>query len=87
LALRAAVQGWSVRTLEAEIARVPSGRRPEPHPDHAASATVLGEPIATAIGADADARPYRGGYRVFLDRVGAERLAALLRDQNGERAW
>jgi ParB family transcriptional regulator, chromosome partitioning protein len=80
LARRAADAGWSVRALEAEIAR-PAKRRPnppEPHPDHEAAAGRLQDMIATAIGGDVSARPYRDGYQVVLDQAAGDRLTQLL---------
>lgn len=76
LARRAAEAGWSVRTLESEIAR---GRRarttPErPHPDQEAIAARLEESLTRALGCEARARPHRDGYQVTLDQAAGERL-------------
>jgi len=47
LARRAADAGWSVRVLEAEIARRAKGRSaPEAHPDHEAAAARLQDTIS-----------------------------------------
>jgi len=80
LAKRAADAGWSVRALEAEISRGAPPRQPrsEPHPDHQAAATRLGELITAATGCETRARPHRDGYQVLLDKAAADRLAELL---------
>ncbi|MHB8659795.1 MAG: ParB/RepB/Spo0J family partition protein [Solirubrobacteraceae bacterium] len=80
LAKRAADAGWSVRALEAEISRGAPSRQPrsEPHPDHQAAATRLGELITAATGCDTRARPHRAGYQVLLDKAAADRLTELL---------
>ena len=77
---RAARDGWSIRALEAEIAR---GQNPRPtpatpHPDHEAAAARLEEALAKATGCDARARPHRLGYQVILDQAACERLIRLL---------
>jgi len=80
LARRAAEAGWSVRRLEAEIAR-PGHRsppRPEPHPDAAAAATRLEETIEKATGCQATARPHHHGYQLILNQDAAQRLIELL---------
>ncbi len=80
LARRAAQDGWSVRTLEAEIARKtkprPTGTRPQP--DHEAAAAKLQDALTNATGSDTRARPHRQGYQVFLDQAAGERLIRLL---------
>ena len=80
LARRAANAGWSIRTLEAEIARATDTPRqpPEPHPDQSAAAARLQDAITLATGCDARARPHRAGYQIILDQSAAERLAELL---------
>jgi ParB family chromosome partitioning protein len=80
LARRAAEAGWSVRALEAEIARAskPPARRREPHPDECAAAARLQDVIATAIGCDAIATPHRRGFQIILDQAAADRLAQIL---------
>jgi len=80
LARQAASAAWSIRALEAEIARTsePRRRRREPHPDQAAAATRLQEAITHATGYDAEARPHRRGYQIILDHNAAERLSSLL---------
>jgi ParB family transcriptional regulator, chromosome partitioning protein len=62
LARRAAEGGWSVRTLEAEIARAakPTEPRPSPHPDQCAAAAKL-----------QDATPTQPGARRVRRRTGA----------------
>jgi ParB family transcriptional regulator, chromosome partitioning protein len=80
LAQRAAEVGWSVRALEAEIAR---GVRPrpkvtQPHPDEVAAAARLHDLFARATGCEIEARPHRLGYQVILDQNGVDRLTALL---------
>ena len=86
LAVRAAEEGWSIRTLEAEIARGtnPPPKPPPPHPDHEAAAARLEEAIARATGCDARARPHRLGYQVILDQAAGERLIRFL-DSPGTR--
>jgi ParB family chromosome partitioning protein len=78
LAKRAAEAGWSVRTLEAEIARDEQRRRPEPHPDHRAAAARLQDAIIKATGCNARARPHQRGYQIILDEAAADQLAKLL---------
>jgi ParB family chromosome partitioning protein len=80
LARRAAEGHWSVRALEAEIAR---GLRPRreparPHPDQVAAATRLHDLLVKATGCEIDARPHRLGYQLILDQHGLDRLIALL---------
>jgi ParB family transcriptional regulator, chromosome partitioning protein len=80
LARRAAEAGWSVRTLEAEIAG--GARPPRPshasHPDQEAAAVRLGETITKSLGCEARVRPHRGGYQLILDTDAAQRLAQML---------
>jgi ParB family transcriptional regulator, chromosome partitioning protein len=73
LAREAAERGWSVRTLESEIARPakPASPRPSPDPDQCAVATRLEEAITRAIGCEASAKPYRKGFRILLDHAAA----------------
>ncbi len=54
LARRAADGGWSIRTLEAEIARGtnPPRKPQEPHPDQSAAAVRLQDAITQATGCD-----------------------------------
>ena len=80
LAERTAQDGWSIRALQAEIARPPIPRpKPErPHPDHEAAAARLQEALAKATGCDARARPHRLGYQVILDQTAAEQLIRFL---------
>jgi ParB family chromosome partitioning protein len=80
LAERAAEGGWSVRALEAEIARAsrPLRRPAQPRPDHVAAAARLHELLARATGCEIEARPYRLGYQLILDQDAADRLAELL---------
>jgi ParB family chromosome partitioning protein len=86
LARRAAVAGWSVRALEAEIAR---GTRQRPsavklHADHEAAAARLQDTITRAIGSDVTARPYRDGYQITLDQAAGDRLSRLLGPGSGD---
>jgi ParB family chromosome partitioning protein len=85
LAERAAEGGWSVRALEAEIARAsPVPRRPaDPHPDQVAAAARLHELLARATGCEIEARPYRLGYQLILDQDAVDRLAELLQSGAG----
>jgi ParB family transcriptional regulator, chromosome partitioning protein len=80
LAQRAAQDGWSIRALEAEIARGqnPRPKPPTPHPDHHAAAARLEEALVKATGCEARARPHRLGYQVILDQAGGERLIRFL---------
>jgi ParB family transcriptional regulator, chromosome partitioning protein len=80
LAKRAAEGGWSVRTLEAEIARAAQPRQPlrEPHPDHRAAAARLQAAITKATGCEACARPHQHGYQIILDQAAADRLTQAL---------
>jgi ParB family chromosome partitioning protein len=84
LARRAADGGWSIRTLESEIARGtdPPAQPRAPHPDQAAAAARLQDAITQATGCDARARPHRRGYQVILDQSAAERLAQILHAAN-----
>jgi ParB family chromosome partitioning protein len=80
LARRAVEAGWSIRTLEAEIARgadVPPRPR-EPHPDQRAVAARLEDAITQATGCDARVRPHRRGYQIIIDQSAADRLVVLL---------
>jgi ParB family chromosome partitioning protein len=80
LARRAAEGGWSVRALEAEIARVArtaAPRRP-PHPDQCAAAARLQDAIASATGCEAKATPHRRGFQIILDQAAADGLARIL---------
>jgi ParB family chromosome partitioning protein len=80
LALRAVDAGWSVRTLEAEIAakRQPRPLKQRPHPDREAAADRLQEVLGETSGCEARARPYRDGYQVLLDQAGLEQLIHTL---------
>ena len=80
LARRAAEGGWSVRALEAEIARVagPAAPRLQPHPDQSAAAARLQDVIASATGCEAKAIPHRRGFQIILDQAAADRLARIL---------
>ena len=84
LATRAAQEGWSIRTLETEIARGshPSPKPPTRHPDHEAAAARLEEALAKVAGCDARARPHRLGYQVILDQAAGERLIRFLDGRN-----
>jgi len=85
LARRAADAGWSIRTLEAEIARGahPRPQPREPHPDHQAMAARLEDAIITAAGCEVRARPHLHGYQVSMDQAAAEHLAQFL-DASGD---
>jgi ParB family chromosome partitioning protein len=80
LARQAAERGWSVRALEAEIARAatPAATRPAPDPDQCAIATRLEDAITRAIGCDATAKPYRSGFQILVDHAAADRLVCAL---------
>jgi ParB family chromosome partitioning protein len=84
LARRAADAGWSVRALEAEIARPAKGRSvpPQAHPDHEAAAARLQDTLSRAVGSDVTARPYRDGYQVVLDQAASDRLMQRLAEQS-----
>ena len=80
LARRAVAHGWSVRALEAEIARG-AERRPrasDPHPDQAAAAAQLHDLLAQATGCEIQTRPHRLGYQLILDQDAADQLTRLL---------
>jgi ParB family chromosome partitioning protein len=80
LARRAADAGWSVRALEAEIARCGHGRRkpPQVSPDQQTAAARLEDILTRATGSEVKARPFRGGYQLVLDQAACERLGRLL---------
>lgn len=80
LAQRAAEDCWSVRALEAEIARGPRPRRPstDPHPDQVAAADALHDVLAQATVCEIDARPHRLGYQLILAQDAVDRLITLL---------
>jgi hypothetical protein len=80
LARQAAERGWSVRALEAEIARAakPPATRPSSDADQCAVASRLEEAITRAIGCEATAKPYRRGFQILLDHPAADRLARAL---------
>jgi ParB family transcriptional regulator, chromosome partitioning protein len=80
LARRAAEGGWSVRALEAEIARDTRPSKPAdiPPADQSAAAAKLEETIGKATGCVVRATPHRQGFRIVLDRAAAERLTQLL---------
>ena len=80
LARRAAEGGWSVRALEAEIAR---GAKPRGAASVAASGPVRRG--RQAAGRDRQrnrvrsrATPHRRGYQIILDQAAADRLARIL---------
>lgn len=79
LARRAASDGWSVRTREAQIAQ-PVGKRPRPvaHPDHKAAAERLELALTRATGTEATARPHNRGFKILLDQQAAELLREVL---------
>ena len=89
LAERAARNGWSIRALEAEIARptIPRPKPPTPHPDHQAAAARLEEALTKATGCDARARPHRLGYQVILDQAAGERLIQFLDQPHAEAEY
>jgi ParB family chromosome partitioning protein len=79
LARRAAAAGWSVRALEAEIARAAKPtRRREPNADHVAVAERLQDAIVGATGCEARATPHRRGFQIIVDQAAAEHLVRLL---------
>lgn len=80
LARQASEAGWSIRALEAAIARKETPRQPtwEPHPDHQAAAARIEDANTRATGCDAHARPHRHGYQLILDQTAAKRLASFL---------
>jgi ParB family transcriptional regulator, chromosome partitioning protein len=79
LARRAAASGWSIRVLEAEIARpVRQGARPQPGADQVAAAERLQDAIAKATGCEARATPHARGFQIILDQTGADHLLNLL---------
>ncbi len=80
LARRAAQHEWSVRALEAEIARgaTPRSRASDPNPDQIAAAIRLHDLLAQATGCDIQTQPHRLGYQLILDQDAADRLTRLL---------
>lgn len=80
LARQAAEHGWSVRTLEAEIAWAskPAAPRAAPDPDQCAVATRLEEAISRALGCEASTKPHRLGFQILLDHSAADRLVRAL---------
>jgi len=85
LAKRAAGGGWSVRTLETEIARGGQRRRSsQPHPDQVAAAAKLHDLLARATGCEINARPHRLGYQLILDQNAVDRLTELLKPAGSE---
>jgi ParB family chromosome partitioning protein len=80
LARRAAEGGWSVRALEAEIARAsqPRARPAEPHPDQVAAAARLHDLFAQATGCEIEARLHRLGYQLILNQAAIDRLIRML---------
>lgn len=87
LARRAAAAGWTVRVLEAEIARgaQPRPRPTEPHPDQVAAAARLHDLFALATGCEINARPHRLGYQLILDQAAVDFLTTMLRSAGGKR--
>jgi ParB family chromosome partitioning protein len=83
LARQAIHSGWSVRTLEAAIARasIPTTPRRRPGADQVAVAVRLQETIARAIGQEAKAVPHRDGFQIILDAPAAARLQQILGDE------
>jgi len=88
LAGRAADAGWSVRALEAEIARGASPRSQTRGrgAEQEAAAARLHDAIVDATGCDVRARPHRNGYQVIMDQEAADRLAQVLCDRRGDSA-
>ena len=80
LARQAATGGWSVRRLEAEVARRDQEHGPKllPHPDQVAVADRLEHVITSATGCAARARAVSNGYQLTVDQAGAERLVDAL---------
>ena len=80
LARQAVERGWSVRTLEREVARTATApaSRSSPDADQCAVATRLEDAITRAIGCDATAKPHRDGFQILLDHPAADRLARAL---------
>lgn len=80
LARRAVQHGWSVRALEAEIARgaEPRPRASDPHPDQVAAAARLHDLLAQATGCEIQTRPHRLGYQLILDQEAIDQLTRLL---------
>jgi ParB family chromosome partitioning protein len=85
LARAAVEEGWTVRQTEERARgagrRTPRRQSSEPHPDHAAAASRLGDALGRVLGADVRVAPRGGGYRVvldFADPAAAEALADRL---------
>jgi len=79
LARQAAASGWSVRDLEAAVARpITATTRRQPDADHLFAAERLQDAIATATGSEARATPHARGFQIILDQTGATHLLQLL---------
>jgi ParB family transcriptional regulator, chromosome partitioning protein len=80
LARRAVAHSWSVRELEAAIARdqTPRQQRRQPGADQCAVAARLQDTIARAIGQEAKAVAHRDGFQILLDAPAAARLQQIL---------
>jgi ParB family chromosome partitioning protein len=79
LARQAAASGWSVRDLEAAVARPITARtRRQPDADHLFAAERLQDAIAIATGSNARATPHAQGFQIILDQTGANHLLQLL---------
>lgn len=92
LARDAAVEGWSVRMLEASARATNEeptvaprdgktrDRRGAAHPDQEAAATEIADALTSALGVEAAVRPAAGGgYRVELGFASREEAIALAR--------
>ena len=80
LARQAIQSGWSVRALEAAIARVSAAAVPRHRPgaDQVAVAVRLQDTITRAIGQETKAVPHREGFQIILDASAATRLQEIL---------
>jgi ParB family chromosome partitioning protein len=87
LARATAAGGWSVRVLEAEIARgaQPRPRPTEPYPAQVAAAARLHDLFALATGCEIKARPHRLGYQLIVDQAALDFLTSMLGPADGKR--
>jgi ParB family chromosome partitioning protein len=94
LARSAAVEGWSVRTLEARArgsadrdgaagasskAKAPRASSANVHPDQAAAAREIADTLSAAMGRDVWVRPHGDGYRAELQLDSLDQAIELAR--------
>lgn len=90
LARSAALEGWSVRTLEARAREAGGAARrsaprakakagPTAHPDQAAAAREIADTLSSAMGRDVWVRPHGDGYRAEIDLDSLDQAIDLAR--------